>query len=383
MKRLTAPSCILDKIGQPFIKIPRHLQITSNEGYPILSRFFVTLTLSLNLLLPSSVEAFSVRIIFAEQAQGINGPTVTLKVSPGQGLNINFIPTGETIKKAWIDDPSRIALSFDGNLCQRSGSDQQECTNEGATVIHLRQIKPIDFPNLPRSSTGSTLLTLVGEGTDGRRLYQFKVVPTSSEPEYTSITIKPDSEKPTPVWNRVPNVTISSQWQPQAQATNRQSNSALAGVQPSTTPSWVQDSATAPTPKQSATSVNLPLNVSTQEPTGSSPDSASSRQENSSASACSRPSSSKLEQTVAAASSSSTPAANCSEQAIKDANAAALGLAFAKRQGHINPNTAIWKKAQSAIIWLRRGKCTLEAASQARVPVSVLAQLIEWGQRKP
>lgn len=112
------------------------------------------LPLALCLLFPSSALALSARTIFAEQAQGTNGTIVTLEVSPGYGLNINLIPTGEVVKKAWIDDPSRIALSFDGNLCQWKSEQQQSCSNEGATVVHLRQIQPIQFQNLPRSRSG-------------------------------------------------------------------------------------------------------------------------------------------------------------------------------------------------------------------------------------
>ena len=156
------------------------------------------LPLMLSLIAAPSANALSARTISTEQAQGTTGSIITLEVAPGYGLNINLIPTGEVVKKAWIDDPSRIVLSFDGNLCQSSG--ESECNNEGATVIHLRQIKAIAFPDLPRSPGGGTLLTLITEGgSAGRKIYQFKVVPVSGQPKYTVLSISPDVEPISPV----------------------------------------------------------------------------------------------------------------------------------------------------------------------------------------
>ncbi len=146
---------------------------------------------------PYSVLALSARTVSVEEAQGISGSVITLEVAPGYGLNINLIPTGEVVKKAWIDDPSRITLSFDGNLCQ--GATEQQCNNEGATVIHLRQIQPIAFPNLPRSPGGGTLLTLITEGSQGRKIYQFKVMPVSGTPKYTVLNVSSDTPANTPL----------------------------------------------------------------------------------------------------------------------------------------------------------------------------------------
>lgn len=160
-------------------------------------KYLALLPVALVFISPSAL-ALSARTISTEQAQGITGSIITLEVAPGYGLNINLIPTGEVVKKAWIDDPSRIVLSFDGNLCQQVGD--QECNNEGATVIHLRQIKPIAFPDLPRSSGGGTLLTLITEGSsEGRKIYQFKVMPVSGQPKYTVLSISPEVEQIYPV----------------------------------------------------------------------------------------------------------------------------------------------------------------------------------------
>ena len=162
-----------------------------------MKRIAFLLSLSISFV-PYSVLALSARTVSIEEAQGISGSIITLEVAPGYGLNINLIPTGEIVKKAWIDDPSRITLSFDGNLCQ-GGTEQQQCNNEGATVIHLRQIQPIAFPSLPRSAGGGTLLTLITEGNQGRKIYQFKVMPVSGTPKYTVLNVSSESPANTPL----------------------------------------------------------------------------------------------------------------------------------------------------------------------------------------
>jgi hypothetical protein len=86
---------------------------------------------------------------------------------------------------------------------------------------------------------------------------------------------------------------------------------------------------------------------------------------------------------IAAASSSSTEAAKYPQQAINDANAVAFGLVVAKHEGQIKPNTSTWRKAQDAISLLRRGKTRQEAAQRAGIPMPLLTQLIEWGQKRP
>jgi len=86
---------------------------------------------------------------------------------------------------------------------------------------------------------------------------------------------------------------------------------------------------------------------------------------------------------IAAANSSSTEAAKYPQQAINDANAVAFGLVVAKHEGQIKPNTSTWRKAQDAISLLRRGKTRQEAAQRAGIPMPLLTQLIEWGQKRP
>ena len=130
-----------------------------------------------------------VRTISNRQAQG-NNTIATITVWEGSGINLNFIPTGEIIKKVWLDDPSRITLDFDGSMCDGSVN-SSGCNQSGATVIHLRRIKPLNFPNLPQSS--STLLSVITEGKEGRKLYQFRVNYGSGFPEYYTVQINPEN----------------------------------------------------------------------------------------------------------------------------------------------------------------------------------------------
>lgn len=152
--------------------------------------------------------ALPVRNIYENQAIGIEGAMLTLPVAPGYGMNINVIPTGAVIKKAWLDDPSRLTLSFDGNLCQvgqAAAGDQllqgSDCANNsGATVVHIKQINPLSFPSVPTDSDGGTLLSLVLEGgANGKQLYQFRLIPVKGQPEFTTLTVRPESERPQPL----------------------------------------------------------------------------------------------------------------------------------------------------------------------------------------
>jgi len=387
------------------------------------------LPLALCLLFPSSALALSARTIFAEQAQGTNGTIVTLEVSPGYGLNINLIPTEEVVKKAWIDDPSRIALSFDGNLCQWKSEQQQSCSNEGATVVHLRQIQPIQFQNLPRSRSGGTLLTLIAEGASGRKVYQFRVVPATGEPKYTALIIKPDSERPRPVLNRMPTIITSAPQHPQSAAPNRQlgsnTNTTVARVQPSlastnpslsrqeqaspkkpsqppatTSPNQIATSkqaAIAPTPKQPATLATSTDSAPAQQQVTNSHLNPSSNVSKSStpAPAVSRNVSTRprnlAEDTgtptttpqASARSTTTTEQPNLSLTSIETANALVRGLVVARQKGQINHQTTMWRQVQSAVAWLRRGATKQEAALKAGVPLKTINQLLAWGQVSP
>lgn len=163
-------------------------------------RLFVTsclLTASAVVLPTSFVRADSplprsVQRIKSSQAQGLNSAIQTITVWSGAGTNLNFIPTGEIVKKVWLDDPSQITLDFDGSMCiMGSNGTQNNCSDSAATVIHLRRIHQLQFPNLPRTAT--TLLSVVTTTPSGeRKLYQFRVAYGTGNPQYHTIAIYPE-----------------------------------------------------------------------------------------------------------------------------------------------------------------------------------------------
>ena len=154
----------------------------------------VGILLALSIFVAQVAQASPVRSIFASQAEGKSGQLTTVVLWPGYGTNLNLIPTGEVVKKAWLDDPSRVAIDFDGCLGARAGVSNSEGDGCGATVIHLRQITGVNFPGLMTSSNASTLLTLITDGSRGKKLYQFKVMMGQGAPQYSTITIQPDSQ---------------------------------------------------------------------------------------------------------------------------------------------------------------------------------------------
>lgn len=265
----------------------------------------------------SSVSAMPIRTVYENDA---NSSAIELKVWKGYGLTINLIPTGESIKQVWIGDPSRFAFTSNGGLCQKQGNDS-ECAGGKATVIFLRQIDPINFP-VTSSSNGSTQITLL----TNEKQYQFKIVPATGNPTYTSLVIKSDSDRPLPIsrprWLRPPSIT------PQPLTVQKPQSAPSDFPQPSSPPQTIK--------------VPLPQSVAVFRPNpGTTLNGAIQR---------------------------------------NDANALAFGLAEAGRKGQVRPGSTIWNKVQDAIKLLRRGKTRDEAISLSQVDKTTFNQLLEWGQ---
>ncbi|MBX9256229.1 hypothetical protein H1Q63_20235 [Desmonostoc muscorum CCALA 125] len=150
----------------------------------------LALAATLSLINSSQVLAGSVRTVYS---QDVDSNSIELKVWKGYGLTINFMSTGEIIKQVWIGDPTRFAFTSNGSLCPKGG-DEADCDVGKATVIFVRQIQPIKFP-VTSSSNGSTQITVL----TNQKQYQFKIIPATGEPSYTSLMIKPDEKKPKPL----------------------------------------------------------------------------------------------------------------------------------------------------------------------------------------
>jgi hypothetical protein len=134
------------------------------------------------------------RSLFSCQAQGLGGVIPTLNVSYQQGTNLSFIPSGEVIKKVWLNDPSQVTIDFDGPVCTQFGSKPNtntgDCKNSAANVIQLRRIPKLNIPGLP--TTSNTLLTVVTEGQGKNKLYTFRVIYETDSPDYHTLAIYPD-----------------------------------------------------------------------------------------------------------------------------------------------------------------------------------------------
>jgi hypothetical protein len=132
------------------------------------------------------------RSIFSCQAQGLGGAIPEITVWMQQGTNLSFIQAGETIKKVWLNDPSRVTLDFDGPMCLQFGQQDSggDCENSAASVIHLRQIQKLNIPGLP--NTNSSLLTVITERQGQKKLYTFKVNYGKGAPEYNTLAVFAD-----------------------------------------------------------------------------------------------------------------------------------------------------------------------------------------------
>lgn len=96
-------------------------------------------------------------------------------LAQGSGVNITFIPTGRTIQKVWLDDPTWVVFDVDGCLVGQT----KECERPTATTIHLKRINPLRIQGM--SSTGRSLLTVVTSGEAGDlKISTFRIVPRGS-----------------------------------------------------------------------------------------------------------------------------------------------------------------------------------------------------------
>ena len=129
-------------------------------------------------------QAQTTRSIPSSYARGEYAQPVTIDLYRGHGVNLNFRATGETIQRAWLDDPSQTTLDFDDVGC-RQAETSSRCD---ATVVHLRRIEPLTFENLPATET--TLLTVLTQ----QNVYQFYLTfPATGSPEYSTLNIQPES----------------------------------------------------------------------------------------------------------------------------------------------------------------------------------------------
>jgi hypothetical protein len=134
-----------------------------------------------------------VKSIYSSRAEGSGGATslASITVWPGYGTNLSLIPTGEVIRRAWLDNPSRIVLDSDGGLTG-SGGQNSGSQNSSSQVLHLKQIQPLEFPGITKAP--STMLTLIVDGPSGKKIYQFQVIVAKGSPQYHTLSVLPNSK---------------------------------------------------------------------------------------------------------------------------------------------------------------------------------------------
>ncbi|OUL30063.1 hypothetical protein [Nostoc sp. 106C] len=164
-----------------------------NNSYflPLVSLSFVAIVL---LAGRAVAENAVLRSIFSCQAQGLSGVVPTIKIWYQQGTNLSFIPSGEKIKKVWLNDPSQVTIDFDGPMCMQfgqGGNGTGDCQNSSANVIQLRRIKKLAIPGVP--DTKNTLLTVITEGQAKSKLYTFRIIYGNGNPEYHTLAVFPDT----------------------------------------------------------------------------------------------------------------------------------------------------------------------------------------------
>ena len=107
----------------------------------------IQLAILSSLVLPMEAIAGGTRTIPVSEAQGLNGRTVELPISPGYDLTIGFLESDEIIVDVSLGDYSSFAFSgLVGNLCPKIA--RVQCQGNGARLLKVKQIKPIKFENM-------------------------------------------------------------------------------------------------------------------------------------------------------------------------------------------------------------------------------------------
>lgn len=145
-----------------------------------------------NILVASTLGWSSFPVVAASTVTGIRQVTVgesapvTIPLSPGHGVNISFIPTGEMIEKVWLDDPSWVVLDVDGCLQNLT---RGECASATSSVLHLRRIERLDIQGLPIAKTSQLTVVTRSPKTLARRVNVFRLTRGDASPEYHTVEV--------------------------------------------------------------------------------------------------------------------------------------------------------------------------------------------------
>lgn len=341
--------------------------------------------------------------------------TIPVNVHPGYGVNLDFSQLERGISQAWLDDVSRLVISADGDLCGVT----QECDREAKnSILHLKQINPISFPELPKSADGGTLLTVIAENSHTRNLFQFKVIPKSGVPQTcTTLRFKPNPPPlPLPIIARdtptrsttkpiaTENTSTPAPATPSTASTEQNRVTANtskeeSAIPPSTNKEETNGTITSsdrdpePIPKTQPNTVLDPKLNPTTEPTTAKEKESEATTEATTApeeqlSPAAESTAQKEPETLEATSNQKESAAISSNVAnptkekdnITLANDLSYGLLVAGHKKQINYGTTTYKQVQNVIRTLRQGKTLEIALKQTKLQSRLIQQLLEWGQ---
>jgi hypothetical protein len=379
---------------------------------------------------PVSAQQAAMITVTADRSQGLTDKAPSVQVWAGRATAIDFSQIGERIVQVFLADPSRIVYASDAPV--ESGM---------ATTVFLRQISPLNFPNLTRAYV--TNLFVKTQASNGQlHLHTFNVMPGQKQPTYSGIAIAParrsagslttlqvGSSRPAtlediergllvalrqgytsaadPVVNKVRDFLAIARNETGSRslveiAQGQQLSPAVLtqlgqmGIESLATPPSRQqvtpiaravanpNANVAPVPRPSA----VPVAKLTPVKKAIAPTTAQRATVTNLplvpippkvASHSVLPSRNRAERAPVVA-SSTTRTAKFSQSTIDDMNALRRGLQVARSKKQLNYGTTKWKQAQTAIVLLGQGKSREAAARKAGLPIEILAQLIQWGQ---
>jgi hypothetical protein len=342
----------------------------------------------------------------------LNGRVSVEVWAEGGGLNLDFSEAKQKITRIILDDPSQIVYSH----CLLS----KDCPPEGEPVIHLKRIKRINFPNIPK--TTATSLTVVTRDKSGKyHTFVFPLKLGSGKARYNKLVIRKRGLQSMPVGqlardSNVESLTIAQLQRGIARAKKRRNlvdpqmkrriNSFLgelragedletaaqkAGVSLRTVEWLAKMGGKAPIVSRAASKIlpvpveSLPLETEslTAKRLPPPPEVASISHKLDTASNLDVPSAQKVATTTASLSDpgeeqkAEVPSKSVSSAQL--ANRLQVGLAIAGRKKKISNGSSLWYQVNTAIRTLRSGATLEKAAQKSGVPSTKISELVKLG----
>jgi hypothetical protein len=148
--------------------------------------------ISIALILFSNNPVWANNYVLSFDAKQIeNGNYPQLTVWSGSGLTLNFTALkDESVKSLWLDDPSKLVVDYAGQLCSLP------CRG-GVNIVHLKRVTGLNFDNLP--ATARTTLTVVTVSPEGDKVYKFILGYGGGAPKYLAVNLTPPvKQRPLP-----------------------------------------------------------------------------------------------------------------------------------------------------------------------------------------